>query len=504
MEAQLLLCAENIMRKESDLERFIYLTSLQDRNEALFYRFVQEHIMETMPLIYTPTVGLACQKYGHIFRRPRGMWISLYEKGRIEQVLRNWPRKREEVRVIVVTDGERILGLGDLGTFGMGIPVGKLTLYTACGGIPPAECLPITLDVGTNNKRILGDPVYNGILQGRVRGDEYNDFIDEFVEAVFKVFPNVLLQFEDFDNQNAFRLLQRYREKCCTFNDDIQGTASVSVAGIFSALRITKKSMRDQRILFLGAGEAGIGIADLWVNALIEDEGMTEEEARKTCWFVDSRGLVCKSRTASLQHHKLPFAHDIPELPTLEAAVKAFKPTALIGVSAQPSAFTQSIVQKMCEFNDRPIIFALSNPTSKAECTAVQAYTWSKGTCVFASGSPFKPVEFQGKMFVSGQGNNAYIFPGVGLAVLVSCARRVTDSMFLAAAKALAAQCDEDDLALGRVYPSLTKIRDVSANIAAAVMEDVYKRGLGAAPPPKDFLKACKDYQFNPEYPQLV
>ena len=495
-EEQVQRVMENFDRKPNTLEKYIHLMALQGRNETLFYRVVLDHIEEMMPIIYTPTVGLACQEYGHIFRRPRGMFVSAADQGRIAEVLRNWPR--QDVRIIVVTDGERILGLGDLGANGMGIPVGKLGLYTACAGVHPAQCLPITLDVGTDNERLLDDPLYIGIRQRRLRGEAYDQFVEEFMAAVREVFPEALVQFEDFANVNAFRLLEQYRERHCTFNDDIQGTGAVALAGLYSALRITGGHLSEQTVLFLGAGEAAIGIANLIVAAMV-GEGLLEEEARNRCWLVDSRGLVVKGRDR-LAGHKLPYAHDHEPLPDLLAAIEALHPTAIIGVSGQFGAFTQPALEAMARLNDRPIVFALSNPTSKAECTAEQAYTWTEGRAIFASGSPFAPVALGDKTFVPGQGNNAYIFPGVGLGAIACGARVVTDEMFFAAAQALAQQVEEEDLERGLIYPPLNEIREVSAAIAAAVAEVAYERGLATQPRPDDLRAHIEAQMYVPDY----
>jgi malate dehydrogenase (oxaloacetate-decarboxylating)(NADP+) len=485
-----------VRRKQDAIEKYIYLTNLQNRNEVLFYRLVLEHIEEMVPLIYTPTVGQACLEYGSIYRRPRGLFISLRERGRIAELLRQWPH--EGVRLIVVTDGERILGLGDLGALGMGIPVGKLSLYPACAGVHPGYTLPITLDVGTDNAALHEGQFYIGIKEPRARGASFDSFIAEFVDAVTTVFPKALLQWEDFGNTNAFRLLREYRTRLPSFNDDIQGTAAVALAGVLAALRQTGGALGVQTLLFLGAGEAGTGIADLFVEAA-RAEGLSEAEARRRCWFVDSKGLVVKSR-GELAEHKRPYAHDAEFVPTLAEAVKRLKPTALIGVSGTPATFTQEIVETMAGLNERPIVFALSNPTSKAECTAEQAYAWSDGRAIFASGSPFPPVEFHGRRHVPGQGNNIYIFPGVGLGALVSEAREVTDGMFLAAARTLASLVEAEDLAVGRVYPPLTKIRDVSLRIAAAVAAAAYDSGLARAPRPADLVADIQGRMFEPVY----
>ena len=487
---------ENIRKKPNALERYIFLLSLQDRNETLFYRVVQDHIEEMMPLIYTPTVGQACQMYGHIFRRPRGLYISAADRGRVAEILRNW--RTPDVRVIVVTDGERILGLGDLGASGMGIPVGKLSLYTACAGIPPSQCLPITIDVDTNNEGLLNDPLYLGLRQHRMTGPVYDDLVDEFVSAVTHVFPYALIQFEDFANHNAFRFLEKYRNRVCTFNDDIQGTAAVALAGIFSALRITKSPLKEQRLLFFGAGEAGTGIGELVVSAM-KAEGLSEADARKRCWFIDSQGLVVKSR-GKLASHKLPFAQDVEFILDPVSIMKEFHPTALIGVSGKPNTFSKEVLETIAKDVERPIVFALSNPTSMAECTAEEAYRFTDGKAVFASGSPFDPVEYNGKRFVPGQGNNVYIFPGVGLGVLASASQFVTDEMFLAAARTLANEVQESDLEQGRIYPSLKRIREVSALIAEAVIEVARKRGLARREIEGDVPAAVRAMMYQPEY----
>jgi malate dehydrogenase (oxaloacetate-decarboxylating)(NADP+) len=497
---------ENLRNKPTDLEKYIHLIDLEDRNETLFYRVLIDNLEELMPIVYTPTVGQACQQYGHIFRRPRGLYLSWNDRGRIPELLENWPI--DDIRVIVVTDGERILGLGDLGAHGMGIPVGKLSLYTACAGIPPSTTLPIMLDVGTQNKAFLEDPLYIGLPQPRITGEAYDEFLEAFMVAIFDRFPNVLVQFEDFANHHAFKLLERYRNRYRVFNDDIQGTAAVTLAGLYSALRLIsseggpEKGLAEQQILFLGAGEAGVGIADLVVAAMTQ-EGISAEEARQRCWFVDSKGLVVKERT-DLAPHKLPYAHDIESIGDLEAAVEEIRPTVIIGVSGQPRTFTRRIVERMAKYNERPIIFALSNPTSKSECTAEEAYTWTNGRAIFASGSPFPPFKMYGRVFYPGQGNNAYIFPGVGLGVVVSGARQVTDEMFEAAAKTLAAQVTPDDLAQGRIFPTLSRIREVSLAIGVAVAEIAYRDGLATGTEPADLEQAIRDFMYEPAYSPLV
>lgn len=498
LEEQVARAYTNFQRQPEPLDKYVFLTLLQNRNETLFYKLLETHPEEMIPIIYTPTVGQACLDYGVIFRRPRGMFISIRERGRIAEILRHWPQT--DVRMIVVTDGERILGLGDLGVLGMGIPVGKLSLYTSCAGLHPAYCLPITLDVGTDNEALHTSPTYLGLYQKRVRGGEYDAFIGEFVEAVQQVFPKALLQWEDFGNRNAFRLLHDYRKRICSFNDDIQGTAAVAVAGLIAALRETGGSLQSQRLLFLGAGEAGTGIADLFVAAAI-DEGLSEADARRCCWFVDSQGLVVKERLPGLAHHKIPYAHDHAAIPSLAEAIETLRPTALIGVSGTPDQFTAEIIGRMSEFNDRPVVFALSNPTSKAECTAETAYRASNGRAIFASGSPFPAVEFEGKNFIPGQGNNVYIFPGVGLGALVVEAREISDRMFLVAARTLAGMVTEEDLAIGRIYPSLTRIREVSVRIATEVAREALRSGLARVPlDPEEVETVVRQSLYQPHY----
>jgi malate dehydrogenase (oxaloacetate-decarboxylating)(NADP+) len=491
---------ENYKLKPNALEKYIFMIALQDRNETLFYRTVIDNIYEMMPIIYTPTVGEACAKFGHIFRQPRGLYVSIKHKGRIARVLRNWPEK--DVGVIVVTDGERILGLGDLGAQGMGIPIGKLSLYTACAGVHPRHALPVTLDVGTNNEELLEDPLYIGMRQKRLRGAEYDEFIEEFITAVGRVFPNTLVQFEDFATLNAFRLLKTYRDRICTFNDDIQGTAAVTLAGLLGAGRITGQDITKQKLLFLGAGEAGIGIADLCASAMMR-EGMSREEAKSRMWFVDSKGLVVKSRK-DLAEHKLPYAREHEFLRDLSAAIEAAKPTAIIGVSGRPQSFTEAMVRRMAEINERPIVFALSNPTSKAECTAEQAYEWTDGSGIFASGSPFDPVTYQGKRHVPTQGNNAYIFPGLGLGAVISRTKHVTDEMFYMAAKAAADMTTEEELAQGAILPPLTAIREVSATIAATVAEYAWDEGLAQRRRPRDIMALVRSQMYDPHYDSYV
>jgi malate dehydrogenase (oxaloacetate-decarboxylating)(NADP+) len=481
------------------LQKYISLNALHDRNEALFFRVMCDHIDELQPFVYTPTVGLACQRFGHVFQRPRGLFISTNDRGRIAQILRNWPLP---AGIIVVTDGERILGLGDLGANGMGIPVGKLSLYTACAGIDPKLCLPVTLDMGTNNETLLNDPFYVGQRQHRVTGAAYDELIEEFVDAAQSVFPDVIIQFEDFANHNAFRLLNKYRDRICTFNDDIQGTAAVALAGLLSALRIKGSKLADERVLFLGAGEAATGIADLTVSAIVAD-GMPIEEARKRCWLVDSKGLVVKGR-ADLADHKRHYAHDHVPVAQFIDAIRAIKPTAIIGVAAVGGTFNAEVLNEMARLNTRPIVFALSNPTSKSECTAAQAYAGTEGRALFACGSPFDPVTLNGKTFIPRQGNNSYIFPGVGLGAIASQATRISDAMFMAAARTLAAMVSAEDLAQGSLYPPLAKIRDVSAAIATAVAECAYAEGTAGKPRPNNVGEDVLAQMYDPRYKSYV
>jgi malate dehydrogenase (oxaloacetate-decarboxylating)(NADP+) len=498
-EQQVARILTNLRRLPDDLDKYVALNALHDRNEALFFRVVCENIDEIQPLIYTPTVGRACQKFGDIFQRPRGLFISADDRGRIAKLLSNWPNP---AKLIVISDGERILGLGDLGANGMGIPVGKLSLYTACAGVHPKLCLPVTLDVGTNNTELLNDPYYVGLRQRRLRGTEYDELVDEFITAAQEAFPGVLIQFEDFANHNAFRLLRKYRDTVCTFNDDIQGTAAVALAGIFTALRVTGSKLTDQKILFLGAGEAATGIADLVVSAMVAD-GCSKAEALRRNWLVDSHGLVIQSRN-DLAEHKVPYAHDHNPVGDFLTAIQTLKPTAIIGVAAVGGTFTAQVLEAMAKINARPIVFALSNPTSKAECTAEEAYRHTDGRALFACGSPFDPVRLNGQAFVPRQGNNSYIFPGVGLGAIASGTRLVTDEMFMSAAKTLANLVPKSDLDQGSLYPALPRIREVSAHIAAAVAQIAYQHGLAAGSAPNDLLAHVQSHMYDPRYCNYV
>ena len=491
---------ENFNNKHNDLEKYIFLIALQDRNETLFYRTITDEIEEMMPIIYTPIVGEACQKYGHIFRRPRGLYISKNDKGNIRNILKNW--SNDNVDVIVVTDGERILGLGDLGANGMGIPVGKLSLYTACAGVDPARCLPIMLDVGTNNENLKNDPLYIGLTEDRIRGEEYDSFIDEFMKETNEKFPDAIIQFEDFGNHNAARLLDKYRNRYRMFNDDIQGTAAVTLAGLLSSQRITKRDLEDEKILFYGAGTAGIGIANLYVTALTK-KGYSKEEARSRCWFVDSKGLVVSSRK-NLSRDKLPFAHEYYEKKDLSDIIQAIRPTALIGISGQANAFSKNVLELMKGINDYPLVFALSNPTSSSECTAENAYKWTRGKCLFASGSPFDSVEIEGKTFIPGQGNNAYIFPGVGLGIILSQAEVISDDLFLAAAETLSILVSDKELSSGQLYPSIKDIKKVSKEIAITVAKKAFSEGLTNMAIPQNIESSLDRIIYNPVYPDYI
>ncbi len=487
---------ENFHRLTNPLEKYMYLAALLNRNEALFFRVVTDYPDEMTPIIYTPTVGLACQQFGHIFERPRGIFISSRDRGRGAELLRNWPYR--DVRIIVVSDGERILGLGDLGANGMGIPVGKLALYTACAGVPPTQCLPVMLDAGTENESLLADPLYVGLHERRLRGADYDALVEEFVVAAQEVFPGVLVQFEDFATQHAFQLLERYRRRYPSFNDDIQGTAAVTLAGLRSAVRVQGRPLREQRILCFGAGEAASGISSLVSSALVA-EGLAPEAARARCWLFNSKGLIVASRGDLAPHHR-PFAHEHEPVRDFLAAVEALRPTAILGAAGVARAFTQPIVERMAEYNERPIVFALSNPTSKSECTAEEAWNWSGGRALYASGSPFPPVSFEGRRLVPRQANNSYVFPGVGLGAILSGTRQVTEEMFLVAADTLAQTVSEADLAQGSLYPPLGAVREVSARIALAVMEVAWRQGFASVPRPADPDSFVRSRMYDPRY----
>jgi len=487
-----------IANLENDLQKYLVLSDLQARNETLFYAVLMSDPATYMPLVYTPTVGEACQKFAHIFREARGIYLPITAHGRVRDILQHWPDK--DVRFIVVTDGERILGLGDLGAGGMGIPIGKLALCTACAGVPPQYCLPVVLDVGTNNQALLDDPLYFGLRQDRVRGEEYIEFVDEFVAAVQSLYPKCCIQWEDFANINAVPILERYRNEICTFNDDIQGTAGVALAGILASLGITRQKITDQRFLFLGAGSAGTGIAEL-ISQAMAGAGMDIHEARRPNALFDINGLLVTSRKDLAEFQK-PFAQDRSPISTFVEAVKALKPTGIIGVSAVPKLFNREVIETMAALNQRPIIFPYSNPTSRSECSAEEAYRWSDGRAIFASGSPFPPVDIGGRRFVPNQGNNVYIFPAMAMALFATEAKRVTDDMFLTAAQAIAEQVRGESLAAGLIYPPRERILNASLHVAERVATCIFDHGLARVPRPDDVGSLVRARAYRPVYPE--
>jgi malic enzyme len=503
MEQQARRAYGNIVRKTDALERFIGLAALQDRNEHLFYRVLCDHLEEFLPVVYTPTVGLACQQYSRIFRRARGLWITPDHRGRMSEILTNAPY--EDVRLIVVSDNERILGLGDQGAGGMGIPVGKLALYVAAAGIHPAQTLPISLDVGTDNEDLLADDLYIGWRKPRLRGEAYDAVVDEFVRAVKLRFPKALLQWEDFKQWNAFRLLDRYRKELPSFNDDIQGTAAVAVAGIFAACRASFTKLGEQRMVIAGAGAAGVGIARLFRSALAR-EGLSGEALRGAVALLDSKGLVVDAQDE--YRRDLAWPGDLararglrPASPLIDV-VRAVRPTVLLGVSGVPGLFGEEIVRAMAAHVERPVVFPLSNPTSSSEARPADVLAWTKGKALVATGSPFEPVEVDGRTVRIGQGNNAFVFPGVGLAVLVSEAREVTDGMFAAAADALAEQVPEEDLRAGSLFPRVAGLRAVTARVAEAVVGQAVSDGV-ARNVPEDAAEAVAAAMWEPVYPAI-
>lgn len=497
IEEQLDRVYENFVAKPTPIEKFIYLAALHDRNETLFFRLCHERIDEMMPIVYTPVVGEACQKFSHIFRRPRGLYISYDQRDQIEKILAN--AEIQNPSVIVVTDGERILGLGDLGIGGMGIPIGKLSLYTVCAGIHPSTALPIILDVGTNNQALLDDPLYLGWRHTRVRGAEYDAFVEAFVTAVMKRFPRVLLQWEDFAKNNAGRLLERYRDRLCSFNDDIQGTGAVTLAAAMAGVAASGGKFSEQRVVLLGAGSAAAGITSQIVTAM-RAEGLTEELARRRIWLVDSQGLVHAGRT-DLDAFKLEYAQprEADTLSLLEV-VKRVHPTILIGTAAQPQAFTEAIVREMSRHVARPLVFPLSNPTSKSEALPTDVIAWSEGRAFVATGSPFDDVIYEGRRIRIGQCNNAYIFPGVGLGVIASNARRVTDAMFVAAARALSELSPARRDSTQPLLPPLSEVREVAKRVALAVALQAQHDGLAEALPQDELLQRIEATMWTPEY----
>ncbi|MBV5308694.1 NAD-dependent malic enzyme [Chromatium okenii] len=498
MDDQVTRIMQNVHRQHSDLDRYTYLETLHDRNETLYFRVLLAHINELTPIIYTPVVGLACSQFSQIYQRSRGMYFSADAVEHFEEMANNWPE--DEIEVIVVTDGSRILGLGDLGANGMGIPIGKLSLYVVGAGLHPRRTLPILLDMGTNNQALREDPLYLGRRIPRLTGPAYDTVVEAFMRAIRARWPKALVQFEDFSNDQAFQLLERYRRQLLCFNDDIQGTGAVTLAGILSALRITKQTLSEQRIVFLGAGAAARGIADTIVAGMMAESGISLDAARRQIWTLDSQGLVTLERLDSLSEHKRPFAQDSAPLPDLLAVIQAIRPTILIGVSGQAGSFSEAVIREMHSHCKRPILFPLSNPTSKAECTAEQAYEWTNGAALFASGSPFPPVTRGGHLLVPGQCNNMYIFPGVGQGVVSCQASKVTDAMFYVAARTLAGLVGEDSLAVGRLYPDLTLIREISVQIAVAVGELAFAEGLAGIERPADLEAFIRARMFIPEY----
>ena len=486
--------------KPSNLEKYLHLRGLQDSDETLFYRLVMSDTARFLPLVYTPTVGEACLEFSHVIGRPRGMYISIKQKGRVREILRNWPER--DVRFIVVTSGQRILGLGDLGANGMGIPIGKLALYTAGAGVPPHLTLPVMMDFGTNNEALRADPLYIGLRRTRPTVSEVDELVEEFVVAVQEEFPNCCIQFEDWGRADAFRLLARYRDRVCCFNDDTQGSGAVVLGGVMSALRITGGNFSEQTFLFLGAGSAGIGIAHLLAKAMTL-QGVSPEQARARIWLFNTRGLI-ESTRGDLADYQKPYAHHHAATRNFVAAIESIKPTAIIGVSTVPKLFNRQVIEAMARVNRHPVIFALSNPTSNSECTAEEAYNWSGGRAVFASGSPFPPLRYQERTLVPGQCNNVYIFPAVDLAVYATQATRVTDEMFIAAAKALTEQVTPAELNVGLIYPPQSALLKTEMHIAKRIAEVIFARRLARVKEPHDLGAFIESHIYKPEYQSLV
>ena len=499
-EIQIQRILQELEQKPSNLEKYIFLCVLQDTDETLFYRLLRSDPARFLPLVYTPTVGDACLKFSHMTRRSRGLYISIKRKGHIKAVLRNWPER--DVRFIVVTSGERILGLGDLGANGMGISIGKLALYTACAGVPPQYTMPVLIDCGANNEALLRDPLYIGLRQTRPAVAELDELVEEFVTAVQEEFPNCCIQFEDWARADAFRLLARYRERICCFNDDIQGSGAAVLAGIRNALFITGGKLAGQTFLFLGAGAAGIGISELLTQAMIL-EGGSAEQARARIWLFNRKGLV-ESARGDLTDEQLPYAHHHTPIRGFVAAIESIRPTVIIGVSTAAKAFSQRVIESMARINQRPIIFALSNPTSCSECSAEDAYRWSEGRAVFASGSPFPPMQYRDRTLMPGQCNNMYIFPAVGLAVYATQAKRVTDEMFIAAAEAVAEQVTAAELEAGLIYPPQSTILKTETHAAKRVAEVIFARGLARVGEPKELDAFIESHIYQPKYRSLI
>jgi malate dehydrogenase (oxaloacetate-decarboxylating)(NADP+) len=485
-----------LSHKTTDLERYVYLVNLLDHNEVLFYRTVMSDPARFLPIVYDPTIGEACLKFGHIYRQARGMYLSMARRGKVKDILKNWPQR--DIRFICVTDGGRILGLGDLGANGAGIPIGKLQLYTACAGVPPQYLLPMYLDAGTNNEQYLHDPLYLGMHKTRPPTEELFSFVDEFVAAVQDVFPRCCIHFEDWTGTDAVHLLQRYRDKYCVYNDDVQGTAGITLAGMINASKLKGTSLKDEKYLFLGAGSAGIGLANLLCSALVA-KGMTLKEAQSQIYMFDVHGLLESTRKDLVDFQK-PYAHQHAPTKDFVAAIESIKPTTIIGVSTIGGAFTQSVVECMSRINERPVILALSNPTEHAECTAEQAYTWSKGKAIYAAGVQFPPVHYNGQTFLPGQANNFYIFPAVGMAIFATQAKRVTDEMFIEAGQAVADQVSPELLKQGLLYPLQSNILEAEIQTAARVAKLVFDSGLARVERPADMISFIRRHVYKPEY----
>jgi malate dehydrogenase (oxaloacetate-decarboxylating)(NADP+) len=483
-------------QKNTDLERYIYLINLLDHNETLFYRTVMSDPARFLPIVYDPTIGEACLKFGHIYRQARGMYLSITRRGKVKEILKNWSQK--DVRFICVTDGGRVLGLGDLGANGAGIPIGKLQLYTACAGVPPQFLLPMYLDAGTNNEQYLHDPLYLGMRETRPATADLYSFVDEFVEAVQEVFPKCCIHFEDWTGTDAVRLLQRYRDKYCVYNDDVQGTAGITLAGMINAAKIKGTKLKDEKYLFLGAGSAGIGLADLLCSALVA-QGMSLKEAQSRVYMFDINGLLEASRTDLLDFQK-PYAHQHAPTRDFVAAIESIKPTTIIGVSTIGGAFTQKVIESMSRINERPVILALSNPTEHAECTAEEAYTWSKGKAIYAAGVQFAPFHYDGQTFLPGQANNFYIFPAVGMAIFATQAKRVTDEMFIEAGQAVADQVPSELLNQGLLYPLQSNILETEIQTAARVAKLVFDTGLARVERPRDMVAFIREHVYKAQY----
>ena len=496
LDVQLSRGMRQLGHKNTHLDRYVYLANLLDHDETLFYRTVMSDPARFLPIVYDPTIGEACLKFGHIYRQTRGMYLSITRRGKVKEILRNWPQK--DVRFICVTDGGRILGPGDLGANGAGIPIGKLQLYTACAGVPPQYLLPMYLDAGTNNEQYLHDPLYLGMRKTRPPTAELFSFVDEFVEAVQEVFPKCCIHFEDWTGVDAVHLLQRYRDKYCVYNDDVQGTAGITLAGMINAVKLKGTKLKDEKYLFLGAGSAGIGLADLLCSALVA-QGISLKDAQSRVYMFDVNGLLESSRTDLVDFQK-PYAHSHAPTKDFVAAIESIKPTTIIGVSTIGGAFTQKVVESMSRINDRPVILALSNPTEHAECTAEQAYSWSKGKAIYAAGVQFAPVHYKGQTFLPGQANNFYIFPAVGMAIFATQAKRVTDEMFIEAGQAVADQVAPELLKQGLLYPLQSNILETEIQTAARVAKLVFDSGLARVERPADMVAFIRRHVYKPEY----